>query len=97
VFDLRNKLVAFSASTSPLKMAVSGTHFTCFTGTKVQILAFSASTSPLKMAVSGMHFTCFTSTKVQSLTLRAAAQTFFSTANPTSATLLALLVQKYNY
>jgi hypothetical protein len=41
---------------------LSGTQFTCFTSTKVQILTQHVG------GLSGTQFTCFTSTKVQILT-----------------------------
>jgi hypothetical protein len=43
-----------------LPLVIPGTHFTCFTSTKVQIL--------IPLVIPGTHFTCFTSTKVQILT-----------------------------
>ena len=55
-----------------LDMVVSGTHFTCFTGTKVTAAATWAVVRGaylLHVVLSGTHFTCFTVTRVQILTL----------------------------
>jgi hypothetical protein len=49
-----------------LDVVVSGTHFTCFTGTKVTAAATWAvvrGACMLDVVVSGTHFTCFTGTK----------------------------------
>ena len=42
--------------------AYGGTHFTCFTGTKVQILTLRAAGNDY-WACGGTHFTCFAGTK----------------------------------
>ncbi len=47
------------------------THFTCFTGTKVQILTLKNALDRIQNGGS-TQVTCFTGTKVQKLTLRAA-------------------------
>jgi hypothetical protein len=46
-----------------------GAHFTCFTGTKVQILTHFEEMASAGGQAGGAHFTCFTGTKVQILTL----------------------------
>jgi hypothetical protein len=52
-----------------------GTHFTCFTGTKVRVLSLPAYWYKSKNALKclkrgfGTHFTCFTGTQVRILTL----------------------------
>ena len=53
-----------------------GTHFTCFTGTKVKILTqkrCAGSRPPRALRVFATHFTCFTGTKVQTLTQKRCA------------------------
>jgi hypothetical protein len=47
----------------------SFSHFTCFTGTKVQMLQLCVSADPEGAREAGAHFTCFTGTKVQMLQL----------------------------
>jgi hypothetical protein len=46
----------------------TGTHFTGFTGTKVQILTQLRHLDGVHRRDTGAHFTCFTGTKVQILT-----------------------------
>ena len=46
---------------------ISGTEFTCFTGTKVPMFTSDEATSSSQV-ISGTEFTCFTSTKVPMFT-----------------------------
>jgi hypothetical protein len=51
-----------------MALYVPGIHFTCFTGTRVQILTQKAL---MALYVPGIHVTCFSATRVQILTQKA--------------------------